>query len=190
MIKLIMSAFVLIVGSVYGIEPPSSFNGLKFGSDSAKVYKVFPASENQKHKVLRRTSGVSGVAQYTLVYPKGVVDSASLYFVGNRFAMAVEYWYPGADFMEKATQTLSAKYGTLVRSAASSYIRRDGDYCVRLTWSESDKRAVVSYFSVPLSAKLQEKVSASIPDEGKIIDSTITALEKELKKLDSEASTK
>jgi hypothetical protein len=185
-------SFVFLVSlsvplSLNAFEPPSAYKGLSFGADTSKVYKVFPVSENQKHRVLRKNSGVPGVGLYTLVFPKGVVDSTRLYFLNNHFAMAVEYWYPGADFMDKALKSLTAQYGALV-SHGSSYMRRDGDYGIRLTWSETEKRAKVSYFSATYSSKLSSKISASMPDEGKVIDSTLKALELELHKLDSSDS--
>ena len=180
---LVFIAVFSLTSNLCALEPPSAYKGLSFGADTNKIYKVFPVSENQKHRVLRKNSGVSGVGLYTLVFPKGVVDSTRLYFLNNRFAMAVEYWYPGTDFMDKALKTLTGQYGALVNHG-SSYMRRDGDFGIRLTWSDKDKKAIVSYFSATYSSKLSSKISASMPDEGKLIDSTLNALEMELQKLD------
>ena len=78
------------------VAVPDNYRGLKFEHDTLNLKKTFPPTETHKF-VLKYNHRESDdeIRVYTVVYRKGYVDSVKLYFWDNRFAMAVDYYFPG-----------------------------------------------------------------------------------------------
>lgn len=165
-------------------EVPDSYRELKFGGDTLQVRKYFPASENQLYTVRRcPESPGAGVTIYTLIYKKGMVDSAWLYFVDNRFAQAVEYCVPGREFLEKTLRGLTARYGHFVGREESCW-RRSGRFLIRVNWFERRSMAITAFSDEKLSALLSERLSPTADEQVRTIDHELKKLDGELKRLE------
>ncbi len=181
--KNLTKVFIIFVIFFYG-RGWAMYRGLQFGSDTAAVKKVFPKSENQSHRVFRQFEQNKGVVNYTIIFPKGAVDSSRLYFVNNKFSASMEYWYPGRQYFNEAVKKLTREFGVLVKSGNMLY-RRDGSFLVQLFWHDSSNRAIAVYSDERYLQKLQSILSLSRPSMEDVIDTMLAGLENELRQIDS-----
>jgi len=176
--------FLFLVTGLMASEIPNHYRSLLFGADTSKVFRAFPLSENQKFSVKRMAEDPGqGVVVYGIVYKKGVADSARLYFVDNRFALATEYCYPGRTYFEETLRTLSARFGQFV-GQEGSYWRRSDSFMVRVNFVRSQERALVSYFKEPLFSILEKRLNPDPASELKTIDQELENLSGKLRALD------
>lgn len=182
---LMMFLWLIVPPSVLAVaDIPDHYEGLKFGADTLAVKKAFPGTEMQRFTVDRKPpQAARGVVCYTVVFKKGLVDSARLYFVDNRFAMALAFCYPGRDFQEKALNSLTGRYGQFV-GQGTTYWRRNGEYVIRTGWINSLSIATISYLNEPLTEKLSKRLADSPSPEEQAIDKELKTLGDELKQLD------
>jgi hypothetical protein len=186
-------AFLLILSAAplfAQADIPDNYKDLKFGSDTAKLRKQYPSSEMQLFSLERRNdTAVAGLQTYSLINKKSPVDSVRFYYLDNKLAMAVEYYYPGRDFLEQAIKTVASKYGQFVGQGTTYWRKRD-PYMVRIGLLPKVEIATVSYMDTRKTAKMEERLNSQASEEVKALDRELKNLGEELKKLDKPDSKK
>jgi hypothetical protein len=163
---------------------PDNYKGLKFGRDTAKVRQVFPESERHRFRVFREEDITDkGMAAYRLIYKKGIVDSAKLYFLDNRFAMAVEYYFPGKEYVKQALDKTTARYGQFVGSG-NVFWRRKGNYTIMISLNPERQMATVTYMQNDLAEGLRSETNYTRSKKIQKIDRKILDLKARLDSLE------
>lgn len=146
---------------LYAADLPGDYRGLSFGADTTAVGRAFPSSENQRFSVGRGGAAAGpGVEVVRVVFRKGPVDSAWLYFTDNRFAMAVEYYFPGEEYYRKAVSQLGARFGQFVGSGFS-FFKRQKDRVVHIGYRKKAGMAVVTWMDERLSEEIRKGAADS-----------------------------
>jgi hypothetical protein len=181
MIKLLL---VCAVSALAVTDVPDNYKDLRFGSDTLKLRKQYPASEMQLFSLTRHADTVvAGFSTYTLVNKKGAVDSVRFYFLDNKLAMAAEYYFPGRDYLERAVKGVTAKYGQLVGQGRTYWRTRDR-FMVRVGFLQKAEIATVSYMDTKLTGKMEKRLGSRASEEVKALDRELKNLSEELRRLD------
>lgn len=162
---------------------PGDYQGLAFGADTLALKKAFPVSENQRFSVARLDRASLGERTvYRVIFRKGLVDSAWLYFASNRFAMAVEYYYPGEDQFRKAVSRVTGRYGQFVGSGLTFWKRQDNLMCL-IAYREGLSRATATWMDLKLSEGLRNATAEG--DSIEAINHELRDLKRELDSLET-----
>lgn len=170
-------------------EIPDNYKGLQLGSDSAKLHVQYPSTEKQLFSLHRHSeSPGKGVTVYSLVNKKGNVDSVRFYFVDNKLAMAMEYYYPGRKYMEEAVKGITARFGQLV-GRGMTYWRTWDNIVIRVSSLQQSEIATVAYLDMCLTTRMDERTGAGHSEEMKALDRELKSLNEELKNLEKSKQT-
>jgi len=183
--KIVALLLALSVAPLFAqADIPDNYRDLKFGTDTVKLRKQYPSTEMQLFTLERRgDTAVPGLQTYTLVNKKSPVDSVRFYYLDNKLAMAVEYYYPGRDMLEQAIKTVTSKYGQFVGQGTTYWRKRD-PYMVRIGLLPKVEIATVSYMDTRKTAKMEERLNSEASEEVKALDRELKNLGEELRKLD------
>ena len=128
---------------------------------------------------------MTGLQTYTLVNKKSAVDSVRFYYLDNHLAMAVEYYFPGREYLEHAIKAVTSKYGQFVGNG-NTYWRKRDKFMVRIGLLPKNEIATVSYMDTQMTAKMETRLSKQASEEVKALDRELKSLTEELKKLDQQ----
>lgn len=174
-----------LAAALWAREVPGGYNGLKYGADTLALAAKYPSTEVHRF-TLKKVPAESrkGVSVYRLVLKKGHVDSVRFYFADNRFAMAVEYYFPGEDQMQYAVRSATGRFGQFA-GAGSSFWRRQGDHAIVITL-RPNKVATATFMHSGLAAEIRERADYSRTPEILAVDKKIQETQKALDSLNRE----
>jgi hypothetical protein len=171
-----------LAAAVWAAGVPDGYNGLAFGADTLALAAKYPPTEVHRFKLLKvPAESRKGVSVYKLVLKKGHVDSVKFYFADNRFAMAVEYYYPGEDQMQYAVKSATGRFGQFA-GAGSSFWRRQGDHAIVITL-RPDKVAMATFMHSGLAAEIRERADYARTPEILAVDREIQETQEALDSL-------
>ena len=144
-----------LVSFLVALELPGEYRSLPFGADTLQLRRLFPETEMHRF-TLSTIPSLSDTERsvYRLIFKKGMVDSAWLYFVESRFAMAVEFYYPGEEYARKSLAQLTSRYGQFVGSG-TTFFKPDGGRRVMTGYRAASKIATVTWMDEALAAPLR-----------------------------------
>ncbi|MFH0921010.1 MAG: hypothetical protein V1913_11695 [Fibrobacterota bacterium] len=185
MTRTVVLVFLLTFpGALFCLDLPDGYDRFRFGADTVALVARFPVSDAYKHTLARvYADSARGTAVYRLVRVKGVVDSVLYHFVDNRFAMAVEYRYPGREYFEKTVHEVTGRFGQFV-GRGNVFWRRQQGRMVRIGLKPGTVVATVGYMDEALVGRMQDRLGFGASPEEQAIDSELKKLDTELKELD------